>query len=116
MRDIDVYERYFPPIPEYSEQEPIKDNTKSLVLSFEGENNNQNNNNNNVLSNKNIDNNNKQIENMIDIGDNQNLPSRNSEKNNIKPEKINSLSYGMEEKNKSFSISDVDTNEQKLDS
>ena len=41
MRDIDVYERYFPPIPEYSEQEPIKDNTKSLVLSFEGENNNQ---------------------------------------------------------------------------
>ena len=101
MRDIDVYERYFPPIPEYSEQEPIKDNTKSLVLSFEGENNNQNNN--NVLSNKNIDNNNKQIENMIDIGDNQNLPSRNSEKNNIKPEKINSLSYGMEEISKKSS-------------
>ena len=93
MRDPDVYEKYFPPIPEYSEQEPIKDNTKSLVLSFEGETINQNNN----LNNKNIIDNKQSDNNIIDIGDNQNLQSRNTEKNNIQPEKINSLTYAMDE-------------------
>ena len=77
MRDPDVYEKYFPPIPEYNEQEPIKDNTKSLVLSFEGETINQNNN----LNNKNIIDNKQSENNIIDIGDNQNLQSRNTEKN-----------------------------------
>ena len=93
MRDPDVYEKYFPPIPEYNEQEPMKDNTKSLVLSFEGETINQNNN----LNNKNIIDNKQSDNNIIDIGDNQNLQSRNTEKNNIQPEKINSLTYAMDE-------------------
>ena len=70
MRDIDVYEKYFPPIPEYSENDAIKDNTKSVYLD-----NNEN----------------------ININ-NQNIQSRNADKNTIiQPEKINSLSYGIDE-------------------
>ena len=64
MRDNEIYEKYFPPIPEYSEQEPMKENTKSLILSFEGENANPNNNvnmisidDNKLIANHNFDNN-----------------------------------------------------------
>lgn len=93
MRDIDIYEKYFPPIPEYSEHEPMKDNTKSLLLSSEGEYNNINiqsidENKLDIKSNENNDN----INNM----NSQNFQSRNTEKKNILPEKINSLSYGIE--------------------
>ena len=93
MRDVDIYEKYFPPILEYSEQDPLKDNTKSLLLSSEGEYNNMNiqsidENKQDIKLNENNDN----INNMND----QNFQSRNTEKQNILPEKINSLTYGIE--------------------
>ena len=96
MRDVEVYEKYFPPIPEYSEQDIMKD-TKSQILSVEGDNIPQN-------STKNlfIEESTKRI-NKIDKNDNlnninnNNIQSRNTEKQSIKPEKINSLSYGIDE-------------------
>ena len=73
MRDVDIYEKYFPPIPEYSENDALKDNTKSVYMD------------NNVDNNENININ------------NQNIQSRNADKNIIQPEKINSLTYGIDE-------------------
>ena len=100
MRDVDIYEKYFPPIPEYSEHEPIKENTKSLLLSSEGEYNNINiqsidENKLGIKSNENNDNSNNM--------NSQNFQSRNTEKKNILPEKINSLSYGFEGMSKKLS-------------
>ena len=99
MRDNEIYEKYFPPIPEYSEQEPMKENTKSLILSFEGENANPNNNvnmisidDNKLIANHNFDNN----ENDNNIN-NINIQSRNNDKKSLQPEKINSLSYNLGE-------------------
>ena len=93
MRDIDIYEKYFPPIPDYTEHDQLKDNTKSIVIS-EGE---------NISPNNNI---NPQI--MEDNGDNinlnnQNIQSRDADKKNIQPEKIDSLTYGIDETSKKAS-------------
>ena len=91
MRDVDIYEKYFPPIPEYSEHDMSKDKTKSLIVSFEGENVNQNNN----IINNNIIPENKRDINILDNNINaHNTQSRNTENMNILPEKINS--FGME--------------------
>ena len=93
MRDIDIYEKYFPPIPEYSEQDNIRENTKSLLFSEENIHSNNAKNQTNEDINKQISNN---IDNNIDNINNQYLQSRNTEKNNIIPEKINSLTYGLD--------------------
>ena len=91
MRDVDIYEKYFPPIPEYSEHDMSKDKTKSLIISFEGENVNPNNN----IINNNIIPENKRDINILDNNINaHNTQSRNTENMNILPEKINS--FGME--------------------
>ena len=91
MRDTDIYEKYFPPLPEYSENDMSKDKTKSLILSFEGENINQNNN----IINNNIIPENKRDINILENNINaQKTQSRNAENTNILPEKINS--FGME--------------------
>ena len=91
MRDVDIYEKYFPPIPEYSEHDMSKDKTKSLIVSFEGENVNPNNN----IINNNIIPENKRDINILDNNINaHNTQSRNTENMNILPEKINS--FGME--------------------
>ena len=93
MRDKDLYEKYFPPIPEYSEHDMNRENTKSFITSFDGDNNL---NNNNISSNHIIEDNKKE-NNFIDNNlNNENLHARNNESSSILPEKINSLSYGIE--------------------
>ena len=91
MRDIDIYEKYFPPLPDYSENDMSKDKTKSIILSVEGDNINQNN---NIITNNIVYENKRDInilENNINF---QKTQSRNNENVNILPEKINS--FGME--------------------
>ena len=91
MRDIDIYEKYFPPLPDYSENDMSKDKTKSIILSVEGDNINQNN---NIITN-NIVYENKRDINILEKNINfQKTQSRNNENVNILPEKINS--FGME--------------------
>ena len=93
MRDKDLYEKYFPPIPEYSEHDMNRENTKSFITSFDGDNNL---NNNNISSNHIIEDNKKE-NNFIDNNlNNENLHAKNNESSSILPEKINSLSYGIE--------------------
>ena len=91
MRDIDIYEKYFPPLPEYSENDMSKDKTKSLILSVEGDNINQNN---NIITNNIIPENKRDINILENNINAQKTQSRNNENVNILPEKINS--FGME--------------------
>ena len=91
MRDIDIYEKYFPPLPEYSENDMSKDKTKSLILSVEGDNINQNN---NIITNNIIPENKRDINILENNINAQKTQSRNNENMNILPEKINS--FGME--------------------
>ena len=80
MRDIDVYEKYFPPIPDYSEQE--KDIQKDLLGSFEGgENSGLNNNNVNVQNSEKSKILTNNISNNNDNTNNINIQSRNLDKN-----------------------------------
>ena len=80
MRDIDVYEKYFPPIPDYSEQE--KDIQKDLLGSFEGgENSGLNNNNINVQNSEKSKILTNNISNNNDNTNNINIQSRNLDKN-----------------------------------